>query len=176
MIFDSNFWKRDLKRLATYLRNRRKQRRWTAASYAALERSVMVGFFAIRRLSEAFQPVDLPKSVPLLEFAPTKKKISRLFWPRLAEHFDLSAPRHVNRPLEFVCNQVIHSHVFSACFDENGRLDGVLFSSDWEKDKHAFEMKLDTLAGLFERLATAKQRFRLRFGPEKLRDCRRTRA
>ena len=175
MIFDPRYWKNDLKRIAEELHHRRIQRRWTDASYAALEKSIMIGFYAIRRLSEAFQPTDLPTSVQLLEFFPKSKKLSILHWPSLEDHFDLSSPKRISQSLLFICHQIIHSHVFRAHFDEGGKLAGIFFCSDKEKEKRLFLMGLDTIIVLFENLAEAtKGPIRLRFAPYSIRDCRRT--
>ena len=53
MIWESQFWKEDLARLALQLKKRTGQRRWSERSLAKLEKEVFIGFYAIRKLLES---------------------------------------------------------------------------------------------------------------------------
>ena len=167
MIFNSDPWKRELKRIAHTLGKYQGQRRWSDASYARFEQSVMVGCYIVRRIAESFQPMIVAQtSIPLLAFPATKESY-RLWWPVVAEHFDLSKSRRVNQSLKFIYDQMIHTYVFSPWFDENHKLAGVFFSSDREKDECVFRLGIDELIQVFENIATIKGKFQLRFGPDR---------
>ena len=56
MIFETNYWRLELERLARRLKRHMTQSRWLASSDASVEKSVMLGFYSIRKLLEAFQP------------------------------------------------------------------------------------------------------------------------
>jgi len=172
MIFDAQYWKRDLKRLANQLRNWQTQRRWPRASFGSLEKSIMVGFYAIRRLLEAFQPmlpIERADLYQLTVFPSSNKRFSQLIWPNVHEHFDLAKPKTDRQPLSFICNQVIHSYVFAPWSDANGRLAGIFFSSDRKKHCELFRMEIEAIIKLFEQVAMGKGKWLLRFGPEKNR-------
>ncbi len=162
--------------MAGDLRRRQSQLRWTAASYAGLERTIMLGFYAIRKLMDSFQPM-LPKesrsSIELQSFPSTGKGFSELFWPTVEEHFDLSSPKIIRLETRMVCNQVIHSYVFSPWFDRSNRLEGLFFCSREEAEGkkgqpgRVFRLELQSVINLFEIVATRRGKWVLRAGPEK---------
>jgi hypothetical protein len=53
MIFDSHYWRRALRASAADLRMRKKQVRWTEATFGNVERSVMTGAYTVRKLLES---------------------------------------------------------------------------------------------------------------------------
>src|SRR5260370_14588070 len=116
MILQSFYWKRDLKRLSLVLRRRESQIHWPKASYASLEKEAMLGFYAIRKLMDAFQPqlpVGASTLLPLTTYPSRGKPFLKMAWPEVAHHFDLGKPRAVQKDLRFICNQIIHSYVFT---------------------------------------------------------------
>ncbi len=130
MIFNVKYWKRDFKRLAIELRRRQEQLRWPDESYASLEKSIMMGFYAIRKLLDAFQPmmpVNKNALFDLTSFPSLNKPFWKLSWPEINEHFDVTKPTVLKKDLKFICDQMVHTHLFTPWFDTNTRLAGVFF-------------------------------------------------
>jgi len=132
----------------------------------------MIGFYTIRKLLDAFQPMLPVKKETLFcltAFPSLKKRILTLGWPEVDEYFDVAKPTTVERKLSFICNQMVHSYLFTPWFDTNGRLAGVFFSSDTQKDRELLRMDLESIITLFEQIATRRGRSPLKFSPEKNR-------
>jgi hypothetical protein len=168
MIWESFYWRRSLRKSAAKLRNRCAQRRWPDASLADIEQTVMIGFYAIRKLKEAWKlarGVDNWK-VPVTEY-PCIKKPLRLFWPHVEELYDLKAGRDRKQPIAFICNQIIHSFVFVPVIDEKTRgFAGVFVSSGERKEEAVWFIAATAIIELFEGVA-AKPPRGFSFGPGK---------
>jgi hypothetical protein len=52
MIHESHYWKDDLLKSAASLDRRLTQQRWYDGTFADVEKKVMLGFYAIRKLTE----------------------------------------------------------------------------------------------------------------------------
>ena len=102
-----------IKRLAQKLGNHMTQKRWLDASDASVEKCVMLGFYSVRKMLEAFQPppnMDFQSKVTT--FPSTTKKISPICYPEVLEALDLKKPKNETVALKDLCNQVIHSYFF----------------------------------------------------------------
>ena len=155
MIWESCYWKQELYRFAQDLLRRRGQRRWPPASSAKVERTIMVGFYMVRKLLDASKLSDevRDKVVPLLEHPATGKPVTYMNWHRLDELYDFSTSASVQRPLRFICNQMVHSYVFAAVVGEEGGLEGLLFVSDYQRQRRLFFIALDDIIDVFSLVA-----------------------
>lgn len=157
MIFDTRYWKSELKRLARTLRQHGKQRRWVAASDASVEKCVMLGFYAIRKMLESFHPaLKAPASLRVTAFPRNSTKLSLISWPEVGEAFDLTRPRRETLKVKEACNQVIHSHFFSLWLGPDRILRGVFLCSDRIKNQKVYRVDLDTIIDLFEEIAASR--------------------
>jgi hypothetical protein len=120
MIWEPSLWKSDLLRKARDLRIRKTQTRWPEASLANLEKSLMVGFYSVRKLIEADKVATSIKreTIALIEYPATGKKVTKLNWHRVEELYDLNKPKTVTRNALFICNQFVHSFVFLTVFND----------------------------------------------------------
>lgn len=153
MIWESGPWKDDLLRRATQVRQRINQRQWRAASYALVEQDLMLGFYSIRKLQDADKLSDavIDQSVRLFTFRPFPgKTITKMNWHRLDELYDLSARHPHSRKLRFVCNQLIHSYVFTVVTGDAGGFAGVFFVSDIERRNGLFFIEASEIVRVFE--------------------------
>src|SRR5437867_8953010 len=115
MISESRFWKADLARWAGHLERRIRARRWSDASTARVEKAVMLGFFALRRLIESkgrLSDSTIQARLRLTAFPSKSRHITLINWLRVDRHFSLASPRPRRLGLEDLCNQFIHSYVF----------------------------------------------------------------
>ena len=152
MIYEYRYWKDALLKAASDLRRRRKQTRWVDASFARLEQRVMLGFYGVRKLRDSRRISDRLRyrSVPLGEFTPTGRTIDYLNRIDIDEIYDLDSPNATTKPLEFVCNQIIYSHIFTPGFNEEGFLEDLFFASDRQKDSKVFRISIDEIDSIFE--------------------------
>lgn len=152
MIWESCYWKDDLLKAASDLRRRRKQKRWVDASFARFEQQIMLGFYGVRKLRDSRKISDhlRSRSVPLSEFMPTGETIGWLSRTELDEIYEMGTPYATKKSLEFVCNQIIHSYVFTPGFNGEGFLEVLFFTSDHQKNLRLFSIKIDEVISIFE--------------------------
>lgn len=136
MISDSGPWKDELLLLANRLESRIRQRRWTDRTSFLAERDVMVGTYAVRKL------LDTPGKVsdqvrgsavgvhvfPMSAASPPDFWSAYKFW----EHYDLESDGTAQlMSFRLLCNQVVHSLIFSLSPFPNGEgLKGFFVASD----------------------------------------------
>lgn len=164
MIWESRYWKDDLLKAASDLRRRRKQKRWVEASFARLEQRIMLGFYGVRKLRDSRKISDSLRHrlVPLDEFSSTGLTVDILNRTDIDDIYRMDTPQPTEKPLEFVCNQIIHSYVFTPGFDEEGFLDYLLFASDRQKNSSVFSIMIEEIVSIFEEVgANYPSHFRL---------------
>ncbi|MCW5797325.1 MAG: hypothetical protein KIT40_02405 [Nitrospira sp.] len=156
MIWESQYWKEDLTRLALRLGQRSHQSKWSERSLGKLEKEIFIGFYSIRKLLEAKKlSEDIVNGlIPADSFKWSGgRKITHLTSSSaLLEAFDFNALQKVKLSLRFVCNQVIHSYIYKETFDENGRLCGILISSDCQRNKTVFFITLKNIIKAFSEI------------------------
>jgi hypothetical protein len=169
MIWQSFYWRRELRRSAKTLRQRITQRRWPEASTADIERVIMIGFYSVRKLAEAWKlPRELrQRKISVTEFPCIHAVRSPLFWPDVEESYDLSRGRVREQPLDFLWNQFIHSFVFVPCLNAStSGFDGVFVSSSDRRKQAVWYVEASAIIKLFEDIAAKPDRG-FKFGPKK---------
>jgi hypothetical protein len=154
MIYESFYWKNDLLKQADSLRSRKSQRRWSEASFARLEQTVMLGYYSIRRLIEASKLSNstFEQELPLTTYPCTGKTVTRMNSHKVDQLYDFDSPTIASCKVLFVCHQIIHSFVFIPVFNENGEINGILFTSDRYRHQRLCSMTLDQIIHLFEQV------------------------
>src|SRR5258706_5011230 len=152
MIHESHYWKEDLIKSAASLERRLKQQRWYDGTFADVEKKVMLGFYAIRKLTEAHKIDDKTsgQSLSVTAFPSTGKLVTRNNWRRWWELYDLEDPRKTKMQLLPLCHQFVHSYVFSCAFDEARALDSVFVSSDRERNRMLFGVPISEVIRVFK--------------------------
>lgn len=132
MIYESHYWKDELLRIARSLERRRTQKRWPEASFAGVEKSVMLAAYIIRKLAEAKKLSDatVDGAVAITGHGWLGKPVHHLSRLDIDELYDLENPKHVTLSLLKVCHLLIHSYVFMTEFSETNEFDGLFFNSD----------------------------------------------
>lgn len=155
MIWESSPWKQYLARSAANLRRRKRQKRWTAASLAALEREVFFSAYAVRKLLEAGKISDEAEARPLraAKHLPSGRTVDFLNWDKLDELYLLSARTEIDLPLREFCNQIIHSFVFTPTITDRGGLGGFFVTSERDKNKRLLYFAVDDVARSLARVA-----------------------
>lgn len=148
----SHPWKRHLLRQADALDAMRGSRRQTEASSVKLEETVVLGFYAIRRLIGGFL---LPEAVvhrPIAMTAyPARRPAGavRLGDEDIRELYDLSSGRATSHDLLFTCHQVLHNCALTPQFSEDHTLSAILVTSDHQRKVALYGIPLDALIALF---------------------------
>jgi hypothetical protein len=144
MIHNSAYWKDDLLRSADALERRLTQSRWYPATFADVEKTIMIGFYEVRKLIEASKLDDKTSKqrMPLLKYRSTGKAVTRMNWTRYWELYDL-------QPLVELCHQFVHSYIFTCEFSEVNAFTSVLVSSERERNRHLYCVSIPVIVGLF---------------------------
>ncbi|MBA3987207.1 MAG: hypothetical protein H0X63_11695 [Flavobacteriales bacterium] len=161
MIYESYYWKKELLTLADKLHKRTKSKRWwTEAQHGTFEKEVMIGFYIIRKLIEA--KTKLTNALVATKFKGIKypnngKKVTWRNNHRFHECYDFEKPLTSKYDIIFLCNQFVHSYIFSPCFsseDESENspmtLSSIHFSSDDKRNDWLFEISIESVIKIFK--------------------------
>lgn len=152
MIWESVYWKEDLLRHAKKLRRSMKQKQWQDSSFANTEKCIMLGFYSIRKLVEARKLSDkvITRKYKIKIYPATGKPVTLFNWHKLEELYDFNKMKHGAYGIRFLCNQVIHSYVFTISFGRNDDLNGFYFSSDHQRNKSLYFIRVLDVIRMFE--------------------------
>ena len=143
MIDESHYWKQPLISAATWMKRLRISSSGQGRSLVRLEREIFVGFYAIRKLLDTMKVTDATKAFTFeLKCSPCVKRVDYMNCHRIDELYDLHSDSVENRDLTFLCNQFIHSYVFSPVFDQDSRVAGFYVSSDRARQKKVYFVEL----------------------------------
>jgi hypothetical protein len=157
LIDDSIPWKEDLGKIAARLEKKRSQQRWTERSGFLVERDIMIGAYAVRRLIEASK-VSTPlmaTSTNVLAYPLTGERIPDA-WSRVRfwEFYDMDSPSRESLSIRGVCNQIIHSWMWCLSASKDGRqFDGVYIASDKTRGTKLYHISVDSLISIFRLVA-----------------------
>lgn len=126
---------------------------WTEEAAFLVERDVMIGCYAIRKLlespgkiSDETRGTSWPVNIfPLKDRAPD-------FWDAydFFEYYDFEDSIPGSIGLEQLCNQVIHSRIFTTCVaQDSGSVNGILVTSDKVSSKRIYHADLDVVIRAF---------------------------
>jgi hypothetical protein len=85
----------------------------------------------------------------VLVWYPNIEKVSAYNSHRPHELYDFNVANKETRSLRFICNQIIHSYVFVIVENERGGLEGIVFSSDKDKDSKLYFMDTRQIVEVF---------------------------
>ncbi len=122
---------------------------------ARCEQSIMLGFYSVRKLIQSAKlTLDVSRSgVQVQCYRATGRTIHLLNNHGLEDLYDLETPSKRTISVGDLCNQIIHSYVFSIIRSEEGGLFGFVVASDRDRNKELIEVPVSTAIGLFERVA-----------------------
>lgn len=154
MIWESHFWKDDLLKYARALQIKTKQRVWRESSGVAVEKTVFLGFYSIRKLLEAKKLSSSFESlqVPALIYPPTGKAVTLMNWHKTDLLFDMDHPKRTKITLPDLANQAIHSYVFHHGVTDEGGLSFILLASDRQRKKGLFRISIRQIISVFRKV------------------------
>lgn len=157
MLTSALHWKQELVRSAARLEKKATQKRWTDRTAFIVERDVMVGAYAIRKLLETPGRVSnqvRTLQVPVLSHSlDTTMRVT--WWTALHwwELYDMETYSKQRIPLRHFCNSLIHSFVFSFhSTPNNDGLAGVFANSEYESKKALLFIATETFVDLFRNI------------------------
>jgi hypothetical protein len=155
VIWDSQPWKRELARLARQLSDVRRRASFEDGDDFRVERAIVLGFFAVRRLHEAHKVTDatMEASVAVTRFQQVKRIPDHWSWHRVDEHYELTKGRAQRLPLKTFYNQAIHSFVFVPGSLPGSRSLGLYLASDRERKRSLLHVRLLDIERAFLRVS-----------------------
>ncbi|MEV0271440.1 hypothetical protein AB0H43_21900 [Hamadaea sp. NPDC050747] len=157
MIWDSVPWKGDLLRVADSLERRTSQRRWSERTAFLIERDVMNGAYAVRKLVEARKISDelAAETVTAREHLLVGRPVDIWNRDKFYKYYDMEHPQPVELPLADFCNQVIHSWVWmlSGAEEPPHLFNGIYVSSDRKRKSRVYFFAADVLVRVFRAVA-----------------------
>lgn len=147
-------WRQQLLRQAEFLHEIALPHRWSEASSVKLEETIVLGFYGIRRLINAFLLSEalVHRPLPMTAY-PARRKTDGLVGEASFEVlYDLKAGIPVAHDLLFLCHQVLHNCVFSTYFDTQRTLQGIYITSDHQRKVALYGLDLKTIQELFHRV------------------------
>lgn len=152
MISESCYWKAELLRNAEALRRRTEQRRWPEVALAKTERIVMLGFYSVRKLFESRKITDSARNtrVSATRYKSVGKPVHLMNMSRLDELYALEEGIEHSILLPSLCNQVIHSYIFSVIIYKQGGFAGILVTSDRNKNRELLYIRADAIISALE--------------------------
>jgi hypothetical protein len=157
MIHESWYWKQPLLEMAERLRSLKAKSAedlLTDELSAQMERDIFIGFYSVRKLIEAVAKVtDATKNMQVQALCcANREAVDWINSHKLDELYDLERAHQETRDLSFVTGRIIHSFIFTPYVGGTGGLEGIMFTSDTDKDKRLYSMKIDDVIGIFERV------------------------
>ncbi len=158
MIGESFYRKADLLAQSVRLKKRMKQRRWPDASFARCEQTIMLGFYSIRKLIESKKLTDgaVKRPIAITSYSATGVIPDLLNRHDIEQLYDLAKPARRDVTLPRLCNQFIHSYIFTLLLDEENKLSAVLVASDRQRYEALLEVPVTTIAAIFEAVGKDK--------------------
>lgn len=156
MIDDLIPWKEELVKTAERLRKKKTQTRWTERSGFIVERDIMVGAYAVRRLIEAWKVSDVlvATRIRVEQHAPLDKEPTpwnRWHWWEL---YDLDRATKGTLSLAETCSQIIHSWIWAVSATESDEFNGIYVVSDRKRTSGLYFIHVDALIELFDRVGS----------------------
>ncbi len=152
MIWESCYWKDPLIEMASRFVTLKNVDEITEDQIVQIEKDVFIGFYTIRKLIESITKLtDKARNLTVeVTWFPNVKKVNRMNWHHIEKHYDLEDYHREKRDIRFICNQLIHSYVFTIMENEKGGLYAILFNSENVKDKRLYMLEIDEVIKIFQ--------------------------
>jgi len=151
-MIDSEIWKEKLEQDVQTLRKRLIQHRWSYRSTVLFERELMLMFFSVRALIEAGKLTarTSQKEYKFLTYPNKGKIVDDITKYDIDKVFNLSSGIEKKLTLKLLTHQFIHAYVIFMEFSEEGRVTGILLSSDWEKKNILIQLPINLAINILE--------------------------
>jgi hypothetical protein len=150
MIWESHHWKEPLIESAAAFEDFAQHTELSEEDLVKVEKDVFIGFYSIRKLMDTMTISDSTKNLKLvLAWHPNVKKVHEWNSHHLDELYNFRVTNQETRSIRFICNQIIHSFVFAPVENDRGNLEGIVFSSDKDRNNKLYFMDTKQLVEIF---------------------------
>lgn len=155
MISESQYWVDDLAKNVSFIHEKLYQTVWRNASFASLEKRIMLSCYIVRKLSESSNiSVELyNQPVKLYSYKNKGKAVDLLNYHRIDKLYQIENANEITKPFSYIANQIIHSYIFRYAFKEKNKIEGVIFNSDKSKGKELYLLHLKELLRVLSPIA-----------------------
>ena len=153
MIHESYYWKQPLLESAEKFKEFKALSDIDEETYVKIEKDIVIGFYSIRKLLETETKVtdDLKSGKHnIWWFEHICDEVTWRNNHKIDQLYNLNKSYSENRDLWFIASRITHSFIFNLCVNENGGFDGILFTSDSDKNKKLYTLPSDEIIRLFE--------------------------
>ena len=109
-------------------------------------------FYSIRKLLEAKKlTIDVIKTkLSVISFPSLGEAVTLLNWHHFDRLYDFNRPNEQKRSLQWLCNIIVHSYIFSPVFGEQSRFEGLFFNSDLIRHEALYFVHIEGIISLFK--------------------------
>ena len=148
-------WLAELKQSVTSLEKLYRSNNWNDELEFSVEKSIFLGFYAIRKLKESGL---LPNSVISLSWKiTTYPKADKPKQNKFINDYQLFSGGSKQLSLEVLCNQFVHSNHFSPFLPDGHVCVGFFFASDRESKKELYYLQLVSVINVFLSVVNEKR-------------------
>lgn len=148
--YTKEYWLNELKESAKFLESLYRTNIWNNEHEFKTEKTLFLGFYAIRKLKES----------KLLSTRITGINTSLIYYSIKDNHKNVNSEKWSNKyyfgksyketlSLKKLCNQFIHSKIYSPFIPDNKCCVGFFFASDDEHKKLVYYVQLKKIVGIF---------------------------
>lgn len=147
MIWESAPYKSEVGRIGEQFAKWECRKRLNSRDFVRIEMAAFTSAYLVRKLMEARKLSDRVRDSQV-QVTETRniKPVTLLNWHRIDELYDFSTSQARKLPLRFFCNQLIHSYVFTVAIAESGGLSSLMFSSDSERNRRLYTVRVSALS------------------------------
>jgi hypothetical protein len=152
MLYESQFWKEDLTKIAKRLKKRSRTPSSDEMAFVKTEKDIFIGFYMVRKLAESQKITDASANLEIdaISYPRLDERVDRINRSNWEELYDLENGQNIKVKIDFLYNQIIHSFIFSQIFeDENDTLVSIFVTSDRKRNTCIYEIKIQELIRLF---------------------------
>lgn len=155
MITESQYWKDDLAKNVVFIHEKLYQKVWRDASYANLEKRIMLSCYIVRKLFESNKITydRFNEPVNLYSYPNKGEVVDLLSLHRIDDLYEINNANKITKPFSYVTNQIIHSYIFEYAFKSRNQIEGVVFNSDRSKKKEVYLLSLSELLRVLSPIA-----------------------
>ena len=153
VIHESYYWKQPLLESVIKFKECEALEEINEEVYVKIEQAVFIGFYSIRKLLETETKITSSlknQKYDLDWFSHVGDNVTLRNNYKIDELYNLSKPQLEKRDLWFIASRVIHSFIFNPYINQSGGFDGIIFTSDIDKNKKLYMLSLDQLIKIFE--------------------------
>ncbi|MDN2658204.1 hypothetical protein Q4490_15935 [Neptunomonas phycophila] len=139
------YWLEEIQNSCVFLENLYRKQEWNNNLEFQFEKSIFFGFYAIRKLIESnlIDPNIASRNTKITKYSPIEKEEFEInFLERWSKAYNLMKGDEWQLSLEKICNQFVHSKIYSPFVPDGTWCVGIYFVSDRDYKKKVYYIQL----------------------------------